>query len=215
MSYKSVSSLLLVCGAAVLGLGRFSVKPAPRLDDLGGPFWVSSSSFKNNTVLPIVTINNIVSNSVNACSLNGATGGDQSPELSWGGAPENTRSYVVTLYDVTASFTHWGMYNIARTVTQLPQNAGILNSTYGQQIVNDFGAAAEYDGPCPPANVAPNVHHYVFTVYALDIDLSLPGTTKFPNNSETLYQALIEAGKQSHILAKASITGLYSTTPNQ
>jgi len=170
-----------------------------------------STTFNNNTTLPISTINNIVQNGVNACSINGSTGGNESPELSWIGAPPGTRTFVVTTYDVTASFTHWGMYNIPGYINSLPQNAGLAGSTFGPQIVNDFGVAA-YGGPCPPANVAPFVHHYIFTVYALDIVLSLPGTANFPNNAETLYQALIAAGRQDHILASASIVGLYSTT---
>jgi Raf kinase inhibitor-like YbhB/YbcL family protein len=119
----------------------------------------------------------------------------------------------VVAYDTTASFTHWGMYNISPTAAGLPENAGVAGSRYGDQIVNDFFVGAEYDGPCPPANVQPFVHHYVFTVYALDIVLRLPSPANFPASAETLYQALIEAGRAGHILQSASITGLYSTTP--
>ena len=106
------------------------------------------------------------------------------------------------------------MYNIAGNSAGLPQNAGVAGSPYGMQIVNDFGMAAEYDGPCPPPNVAPFIHDYVFTVYALDVALSLPSSANFPATAETLYQALIEAGRQGHILGSASIVGLYSTTPS-
>lgn len=178
-----------------------------------GDFQVRSKTFDNDTILPIGMIDNILVNNTNACSINGAPGGDQSPELSWSGAPFITRTFVVTAFDVTASFTHWGMYNIPGNTNRLPENAGVAGSTFGQQIVNDFGAAAEYDGPCPPANVAPDVHHYVFTVYALDIELQLPSSANFPANAETLYQALIAAGQNHHILASATLTGLYSTTP--
>jgi phosphatidylethanolamine-binding protein (PEBP) family uncharacterized protein len=96
---------------------------------------------------------------------------------------------------------------------EAPQNAGVVGSTFGQQIVNDFFIGAEYDGPCPPPNVAPFVHHYVFTVYALDKELRLPSSANFPANAETLFQALITAGEHGHILASAKIVGLYSTTP--
>lgn len=179
-------------------------------------FKVTSTTFSNEQTLPIVTINNILNSSrVNSCSINGAPGGDQSPQLSWGGAPGATRSYVVVLYDVTAAFTHWGMYNIPASVTSLPQGAGVAGSQFGQQIVNDFFAGAQYDGPCPPANVAPFTHQYVFTVYALDTMLSLPSSANFPATAETLYQALIAAGHEHHIMGTASLTGLYSTTPGQ
>lgn len=175
-------------------------------------FQVTSTTFENNSTLPISAINNIIVNGSNACSINGAPGGDESPELSWTNVPRGTRSFVVVLYDVTAAFTHWGMYNISSDATGLPQNAGVARSTFGQQILNDFGTGAEYGGPCPPPNVAPFVHHYVFTVYALDTLLKLPSSANFPANSETLYQALIKAGEYHHILASAHIVGLYSTT---
>jgi phosphatidylethanolamine-binding protein (PEBP) family uncharacterized protein len=61
--------------------------------------------------------------------------------------------------------------------------------------------------------VAPEIHSYVFTVYALSTTLSLPGSTNFPANGETLYHALIAAGQHGQILGKASLTALYSATP--
>jgi Raf kinase inhibitor-like YbhB/YbcL family protein len=179
-----------------------------------GGLQLTSTTFANNSLMPITTIHNMVVNNVNVCSIDGSPGGNQSPALSWSGAPRDTRTFVVVAYDVTAAFTHWGMYNIAGNATELPMNAGVAGSPYGTQIVNDFFIGAEYDGPCPPANVAPFVHHYVFTVYALDIELNLPSSPNFPATAETLYQALIEAGRNEHILASASITGLYSTTPS-
>jgi Raf kinase inhibitor-like YbhB/YbcL family protein len=180
-----------------------------------GQFQLSSSTFENNTTLPLSTLSNIPVNGVNGCSVDGSPGGNQSPELSWSHAQPGTRSFVVVAYDVTAAFTHWGMYNISHKATGLPENAGVNGSKYGTQVVNDFFIGAEYDGPCPPANVSPFVHHYVFTVYALDIELTLPSSANFPATAETLYQALIEAGRRGHILESASITGLYSTTPPQ
>jgi Raf kinase inhibitor-like YbhB/YbcL family protein len=178
-------------------------------------FRLSSTEFANNTTMPLSTIDNITVSGKNACSVDGSPGGNQSPELSWTGAPRRTRTFVVTLYDATAAFTHWGMYNIPGDATGLPQNAGVPGSSYGSQVLNDFPSPrAGYDGPCPPANVAPNVHRYVFTVYALDVELHLPGSANFPANAETLYHALINAGRQDHILASANLTGLYSTTPS-
>jgi Raf kinase inhibitor-like YbhB/YbcL family protein len=177
-----------------------------------GKFRLSSTTFANKTTRPLSMIDNILANGVNTCSINGSPGGDQSPELSWTSPPTGTRSFVVILYDVTAAFTHWGMYNISPTVTRLPENAGVVGSVYGDQIVNDF-PDAKYDGPCPPPGVAPFVHEYVFTVYALATKLNLPSSTNFPANSETLYQALINSGRDGDILDSASLVGFYSTTP--
>jgi hypothetical protein len=51
-------------------------------------------------------------------------------------------------------------------------------------------------------------------VYALDKKLYLPSSSSnFPANGERLLFALVEAEKFGHVLASASLTGLYSTTP--
>ena len=177
-------------------------------------FQLTSTTFTNGATLPLSMINNNIVNGSNACSLDGSPGGNQSPELSWTNAPRGTASFVVTVYDTTAAFTHWGMYNIPPTATGLPENAGVAGSQYGNQILNDFLVGHEYDGPCPPADYRPYVHHYVFTVYALDVVFQLPTSAHFPASAETLYQALIRVGKNGHILASASIAGVYSTTPS-
>jgi Raf kinase inhibitor-like YbhB/YbcL family protein len=117
----------------------------------------------------------------------------------------------VIVFDVTAGVVHWGMYNIPPTTTELPQNAGAASSSYGLQVVNVLSDIS-YDGPCPPPGVKPLVHHYVFTVYALDKTLSLPGSANFPATALTLFRALVKPGI-SHILARATITGFYSNNP--
>jgi Raf kinase inhibitor-like YbhB/YbcL family protein len=162
---------------------------------------VSSTTFKNNTFLPISAIQNItIPNGTNGCSINGAPGGNESPQLSWTGVPRGTASFVVITFD-TLGFTHWGMYNIPRTITKLPENAGVAGSAYGQQVAN-VGGEISYGGPCPPPNFPPNVHHYVFTVYALDQELELLSSTNFPATADTLYNALVEAGERGAYLGK-------------
>jgi Raf kinase inhibitor-like YbhB/YbcL family protein len=61
-----------------------------------------------------------------------------------------------------------------------------------------------YDGPCPPWNDS-IPHHYVFTVYALDLD-RLPVDGKFTGSD------VVEAIK-GHVLAEAAITGTYTLNP--
>jgi Raf kinase inhibitor-like YbhB/YbcL family protein len=172
---------------------------------------LTSTTFADGEVLPISMIYESANpDGTNACSVDGSTGGNTSPELAWTNAPRDTRSFAVVLYDTTAAFTHWGIYNISPERRSLPANAGAPTSKFGRQIENDFFLGTNgYDGPCPPA-VQPFVHHYVFTVYALDTSLELKGSTNFPASAETLYHALIRAGQEGHILASASIAGLYS-----
>ena len=177
-------------------------------------FTLTSSTFQNGQTLPLSAIYNNITNGVNSCTANGAAGGNESPELSWSNAPRGTQSFVVVLYDVTAAFTHWGMYNISPQSTGLPENAGIINSPYGSEIFNDFFVGPLYSGPCPPAGVAPDAHEYVFTVYALGKTLNLPQSANFPAAPETLYHALIAAGRHGEILGSASLTGYYSSTPS-
>jgi Raf kinase inhibitor-like YbhB/YbcL family protein len=179
----------------------------------GAHLEVTSDNFVRDGALPDSMIYNAPTNGVNACTANGAPGGDRSPQLSWKAAPPNTRSFVVILYDPTAAFTHWGLYNIAAPVRSLPENAGVAGSAHGQQIVNDFGDP-HYDGPCPPAGVAPDAHHYVFTVYALDVELNVrSASSNFPANAETLYHALIRAARGGHVLGSGSLGTYYSSTP--
>jgi Raf kinase inhibitor-like YbhB/YbcL family protein len=61
-----------------------------------------------------------------------------------------------------------------------------------------------YDGPCPPWNDS-IAHHYVFTLYALDIDkCGVSGTFRGGDVRNAI------AG---HVLAEAKITGHYSVNP--
>jgi Raf kinase inhibitor-like YbhB/YbcL family protein len=62
-----------------------------------------------------------------------------------------------------------------------------------------------YDGPCPPWNDT-IVHHYVFTLYALDVE-------RCPLEGE-FSGAEVRNAISSHILAQARITGTYSLNPD-
>ncbi len=178
-----------------------------------GRMELSSTTFTDHGALPPSAVFNFTVNGNNICTASGVAGGDMSPQLQWKRVPRDTRSFVVMVYDTTASFTHWGMYNIPAQTRELPQDAGVAGSTYGTQVLNDF-LDPSYDGPCPPQGVEPVAHHYVFTVYALDTELNLPVLTNFPNNAETLFQALLHASEHGHILARASISVFYSATPS-
>jgi Raf kinase inhibitor-like YbhB/YbcL family protein len=62
-----------------------------------------------------------------------------------------------------------------------------------------------YDGPCPPWNDT-IVHHYVFTLYALDVaKCPLQGSFKGPEVLNAM---------QGHVLGSATLTGVYSLNPS-
>jgi len=107
--------------------------PVKVIGDSEHPFQLRSRTFKDNATFPLSMIVTFPSspNGPNSCTLNGSPGGDQSPEVSWTRAPEGTQSFVMIMYDVTASFTHWGMYNISSQTTELPANAGTAGSPFG------------------------------------------------------------------------------------
>lgn len=169
-------------------------------------FQLSSTTFSDGGTLPLSTV-------WDQCTQYPG-GGNVSPELSWSNAPRKTQSFVVVMYDVTASFTHWGMYNISPEAMGLPSGAGAVGSRYGTQVLNDYFVGLSYDGPCPPQTLNPPRHQYVFTVYALDTMLpQIPAFGDFAPGPEALYQALIAAGLGEHILDSASISGFFGTAP--
>jgi phosphatidylethanolamine-binding protein (PEBP) family uncharacterized protein len=80
--------------------------------------------------------------------------------------------------------------------------------------VNDFtswfaadeamrGTYYGYDGPCPPWNDS-ILHHYVFTLYAVDVvRLEVNG----PRGAD------VRAALTGHVLAQARLMGIYTLNP--
>ena len=101
----------------------------------------------------------------------GCAGGNQSPAITWSGAPEGTQSFVLTVYDPDAptgsGWWHWVVYNIPPGTTELPAGAASGNGLPEGAVEGrtDFGATG-YGGPCPPEGSS---HRYVFTITALKV----------------------------------------------
>jgi Raf kinase inhibitor-like YbhB/YbcL family protein len=139
----------------------------------------------------------------------GVPGGrDTSPQLSWSGAPEGTRSYAVTMYDPDAptmsGFWHWVVANIPADVTSLPAGAGDADGSAlpagAVRLRNDTGGPA-YVGAAPPE--AHGVHRYVITVHALDVeDIGLPAEAT---------PAFLGFTMTGHILGRAVLTAIAET----
>jgi Raf kinase inhibitor-like YbhB/YbcL family protein len=134
----------------------------------------------------------------------GAGGEDVSPQLSWSGFPEETRSFAVTVYDSDAptlsGFWHWAVANLPANVNELPDGAGDGSDLPGGALTlrNDAGQR-RYIGAAPPAGHGP--HRYYITVAAVDVDkLDLPDDATPAFLGFNLFQ---------HAIARAVIHGIY------
>jgi Raf kinase inhibitor-like YbhB/YbcL family protein len=130
----------------------------------------------------------------------GCTGDNRAPAVHWQHAPAGTRSYALTVYDPDAptgsGWWHWVVINLPASSTALPPGGSLPAGAFA--VRNDYGQAS-WGGPCPPEGDAP--HHYIFTVYALDVaGLELP-----KDASPALAGFMIH----SHMLGKAQVTLTY------
>jgi Raf kinase inhibitor-like YbhB/YbcL family protein len=137
----------------------------------------------------------------------GVPGGqDRSPQLSWSGFPEASRSFAVTLYDPDAptasGFWHWAVVDIPVSVTSLRSGAGDPSAsglpTGAFQLQND-ARLAQYLGAAPPSGHGR--HRYMFVVHAVDV-ASL-GIDK------TATPAFLGFNLLGHTIARARLTPWY------
>ncbi|KEA65479.1 Phospholipid-binding protein [Marinobacterium lacunae] len=136
----------------------------------------------------------------------GCTGGNLSPQLSWSGAPEETKAFAILAYDPDAptgsGWWHWQVVNIPAETTSLPAGAGDpskdLMPQGSVQLSNDYGSKG-FGGACPP--IGHGVHRYQFTVHALSQELELPenasaALTGYMINAYSIASSTIEATYQ-------------------
>ncbi|MDJ0498646.1 MAG: YbhB/YbcL family Raf kinase inhibitor-like protein [Acidimicrobiia bacterium] len=123
-------------------------------------------------------------------------------------------------------FFHWVAVDLPASLNEIaagsfsdgvvPRGQQVAAGPHGsRQGLNDYtgwfagdpdmeGSYFGYDGPCPPWNDS-LVHHYVFTLYALD-------TTEVDVSGDFSGAAVREA-IAGHVLAEAAITGTYTLNP--
>ena len=148
-------------------------------------FTLTSTDFKDGDVLPDAQV---------------YAKGNTSPQLSWSGAPEGTKSFAITCFDPDAptgsGYWHWTVANIPADVTQIAAGGPLpAGSVEGR---TDFGAPG-FGGAAPPKGHGP--HRYIFTVFAVDTD-RLDVT---PDNSGAVFGFNLFF----HTLGKATLTATY------
>jgi Raf kinase inhibitor-like YbhB/YbcL family protein len=204
---------------------------------------LTSSSFTDNGKIPAefafcapapnthVTLSN---NRNPALAWSGAPAGVKSfalichdPDVPSKGDDVNQEGRTIPASLPRVDFYHWVLVDLPGNVTSITAGefsggvtsrckAGPTGPRGTRQGINDYtgwfasdkdmaGNYFGYDGPCPPWNdTIP--HRYVFTLYALDIDkCAVSGTFKAPD---------VLAAIRGHVLAQATITGVYSLNPN-
>ncbi len=125
-----------------------------------------------------------------------------------------------------ADFFHWVVVDLPTNLREIaagsfadgvvPHGQDAAAGPHGcRQGLNDYtgwfagdpdmeGEYVGYDGPCPPWNDS-LVHHYVFTLYAVDVArCAASGSFGGQDVRDTI---------EGHVLAQASVTGTYTLTP--
>ncbi len=150
------------------------------------------------------------------------------PDVPSVGDDVNQEGKTVSADLARVDFTHWVLVDIPGDVRELDEGVDSQGVTsggkdpgdtdHGVRGLNDYtawfagdeqmgGDYGGYDGPCPPWNDE-RLHHYLFTVYALDVTSLALESIGRPFTRDDALQAM-----DGHVLAEASLTGTYTLNP--
>ena len=152
----------LLVATATLMLGLFGT--AANAADI---FSLTSATFKDSTMMP----KNAANSAANAPTNKNCVGENVSPQFSWTGVPEGTKSFVLTMFDpegrAPSGVSHWVAYGIPASVTGFAEGEVSKPSDkyVGGKSTQGVGF---YSGPCTPPGTSP--HHYTFVLIATDFD---------------------------------------------
>jgi Raf kinase inhibitor-like YbhB/YbcL family protein len=159
------------------------------------PFTLSSSTFKDNTMLA-------TKNAGNAKSNPNCIGENISPPLSWSNVPAGTKSLALMMTDPEGrgglGVVHWLAYGIPVSVTGFAENEV---SSASDKYIGGKGTAGlnTYTGPCTPPGTG--FHHYTFVMVATDLE-----PTELPPG---LTQPELLAKLAGHSKGSAGLVGLF------
>ena len=152
----------LLVAAATLTLGLLGT--AANAADI---FSLTSTTFQDGKIMP----KKVANSQANAPTNPNCVGDNVSPQFSWTGVPEGTKSFVLTMFDpegrAPSGVSHWVAYGIPASVTGFAEGevSKELDKYVGGKSL--FGVGT-YRGPCTPPNTTP--HHYTFVLIATDFD---------------------------------------------
>src|SRR5437763_11926976 len=137
------------------------------------PFTLTSTTFKDGQMMPRKVANSL-SNNPNCVGQN------VSPQLSWTGVPDGTKSWAMLMEDPEgrggAGVHHWVAYGIPAEVTSFAEGEV---SKDGPKFVGGKSTqgVSFYSGPCTGPG---SPHHYTFVIIATDFDAKelAPGMTR-------------------------------------
>jgi Raf kinase inhibitor-like YbhB/YbcL family protein len=189
---------LLTATAATLALGLFGA--TAHAADI---FSLTSTTFKDSTMMPKKAANS----SANSPTNPNCVGENVSPQLSWSGVPEGTKSFIMLMIDPEgrggAGVNHWVAYGIPASVTSFAEGEVSKPSDkyVGGKSTQGVGF---YSGPCTPPNTTP--HHYTFVLVATDFDPKElpPGLTK-----DEVTTKIAPSGPPVHAKGSAGLVGLF------
>jgi Raf kinase inhibitor-like YbhB/YbcL family protein len=128
-----------------------------------------------------------------------------SPQLSWSGFPDGTKSFVVSCYDPDAptpsGFWHWVLVDVPAATTSLDTNAGAAGAALpgnAFHVRNDW-SSKDYGGAFPPDGDRP--HRYYFVVHAVDVE-----TLGVDDDASA---AVVSFNLVFHTLARAHLTATF------
>jgi Raf kinase inhibitor-like YbhB/YbcL family protein len=158
------------------------------------PFTLSSATFKDGTMMPRKVANKNPQNP-------NCVGDNVSPQLSWSGAPEGTKSFAFTMVDpegrLGLGVYHWVAYGIPANVTSFAEGevSKESNKYVGGKSTQGVGF---FSGPCTPPG---SPHHYTYMVIATDLDAKeLPPGLTLPE---------LMAKLNGHTKGAAGLVGLF------